>query len=158
MKIFLLHVPVTPSAHKKMTDDIMPKQGKLLQLTPGCVKPSGFPVTTSSHQGRKQSIGQLTCRAGSAQERVWLQRCRSCPQASQGCTGAGQGMRAAKENKAFSCQNQALKCWSPQLDKGSVGLTLPLPPARHAWFNRAQETGKSQEINVFSLSFLLPVK
>ena len=40
----------------------------------------------------------------------------------------------------------------------SAGLLPPLSFARHAQLNRAQETGKSQEINVFSLSFLLPVK
>lgn len=46
----------------------------------------------------------------------------------------------------------------PRWRKGPLG-SLPSPPfARCARFDRAQETSKSQEINVFSLSFLLPVK
>lgn len=75
---------------------------------------------------------------------------------SEGCTGLR--TRATKQNEAFSYYDQAGKSWSPQLNEGSAGLTPSLPFARHAQFNRALEKSKSQEINVFSLSFLLPVK
>lgn len=126
--IFFLHVPVTPSVHKKVTH-----RGH--QWGPSLW------AFESSHQCRKLSTGS----AAVGILMVWVMW-----PPSMGTLGlqrtCGAGQDGATEQNTAAAANRAR--W---MEEGSLGPSPPL--ARHAWFHGARDMGKSQEINVLSLSF-----
>lgn len=126
-----------------------------------CIPGHHQPTRRATHRGWQQSptcglpraligVGSqaLAQQQGCCQSGIpRLGRCAPHQWASWGCRGhVGQDGTGLQSRRQLPAASRA--CW---LEEGSPGPPPPL--ARHAWFHGARDMGKSQEINVLSLSF-----